>query len=462
MKFITYLIIVIILIIAFAVVNQIYNPIKAQYYQLLGGKLIEQVVGRYQKNMMWACEEVPDVVENQRQKLQQAVIKFNNALKYDPNMDQAALQLGRAFCYLGEPEKAVTSYLLYTELRPQNPIGFIEVGYAYESICQKHINQQSNGEISPQLLCPDAGLRSQIKAAWNAAGLKADDFVKTGWSYIDNGRLDEGLIYARRALLIDEEFSEAFYMIGTVMAREEKYSEADYWIQKAIDMNPSNVTWYMERADIAQSANNLEMAIHIYQQIIEKFPTMEEAHVYLGNLLYANGYDAEIALTEIKQAITINPNNGDSFFAAAQVLSSSGQCKEADEYYQKALALKPHINWWYLARGDNARDCQELALAISIYTEAAQLFPYYALAYHQLSWAYHLSNNPKLAIEAIERSQNLFEVIPIWSHTRAAEIYEDAGEIELAISELEKAVVLTKDKEVLVNKINHLKSQIDN
>ncbi|MBN1668939.1 MAG: hypothetical protein JW862_17740 [Anaerolineales bacterium] len=105
----------------------------------------------------------PDLLTpQQRQALGQASAHLSQAIKWH-SATQAHLLSGRVACLLGNYESAVSAYDEYTQLRPQNPLGALELGLALTAWCQA-----GHPAISPAGQCPEA---AQLEHLWQQAGV---------------------------------------------------------------------------------------------------------------------------------------------------------------------------------------------------------------------------------------------------------------------------------------------------
>jgi hypothetical protein len=85
------------------------------YYQVKGGQLLQDVVTNLEDkpDLGLSCDAVPAEKKAVRMKLDQAVSKLNQAIRYDRGNSQAYLYLGHSACLAGEPAKAKGYYLTY-------------------------------------------------------------------------------------------------------------------------------------------------------------------------------------------------------------------------------------------------------------------------------------------------------------------------------------------------------------
>ena len=128
------------------------------YYQTKGGQHVEYVL-RFEEGIQeLVCEPLLPTDEEGRDKVEKGIEGLNRSIILNKNNSQAYYFLGKAYCLLGEPEEAKENYLQYTELRPENPLGSIGLGFTYEKL----------GEM------PSA------KEAWISSSLSIEEILDAG------------------------------------------------------------------------------------------------------------------------------------------------------------------------------------------------------------------------------------------------------------------------------------------
>ncbi len=112
-------------------------------------------------------------------------------------------------------------------------------------------------------------------------------FTLCGHEYVACDDLDKALLCFRNALRLDERHYNAWYGLGMIYFRQEKYELAEYNFRRAI-------------------------AINAYSSVL---------YCYLGMVLHANKRPSD-ALTVLEKAIKLDPKNNLAKFKRASVLSS--------------------------------------------------------------------------------------------------------------------------------------------
>jgi tetratricopeptide (TPR) repeat protein len=161
-------------VLAFVGIKWLYPRVMGLSYQIKGGKQLQAVLQTAGIAEEIACATEPLTNDALIQQLGLAVENLKKATKFFPGLAQAHLLLGRANCALGQYKNAVAAYETYTGLRPENPGGHAELGFAYES---------ASSMLSLTNFGDDPLYRTQevlISKEWLLAGISAAQCAETG------------------------------------------------------------------------------------------------------------------------------------------------------------------------------------------------------------------------------------------------------------------------------------------
>lgn len=111
---------------------------------------------------------------------------------------------------------------------------------------------------------------------------------------------------------------------------------------------PAAAQTLFDSATAAQREQHWDQAETQLKQLAEKYPQLSGPHLNLA-LLYAQTQKPELAETEFKQTLTINPNNIAAYNQYGIWLRVQSRSQEAEAIYLKALERAPdyadtHLN----------------------------------------------------------------------------------------------------------------------
>lgn len=203
-------------------------------------------------------------------------------------------------------------------------------------------------------------------------------------------------------------------------------------------------------AEIFYAGGEVEKAIRIRERLNDYRALLQIARHEKERGAVENAIAAYRAATEADLA------TGEAPFELAEFFDARKQYDQAEEWYLKALEREPDRISWRLALADSVRDGGDLERAIKIYEETTRLAPDFALAYHQLAWAYRLNNQQEEALFAIQITGQLLDTPTDWYLSRAAAIYEWAGETRLAIDLYQQLLELNSNNSEAIRALERL------
>jgi tetratricopeptide (TPR) repeat protein len=177
------------------------KPGVSLYQQRMAGDIVTHVM--VNKVGLTACE-IPFITdEANRNSLETAKTILDKAIQSEPNYSQSYLYLGYTYCLLGKYSLAVEALQTYVQLRPSNPLGQIELGFAQQQKC-------ANGELlkknHPQSINPDNGLCTdtelleQVRSEWRVLSIDSDQFLSKAHQSFSNQQYVDADIWYQRAL----------------------------------------------------------------------------------------------------------------------------------------------------------------------------------------------------------------------------------------------------------------------
>jgi len=141
------------------------------------------------------------------------------------------------------------------------------------------------------------------------------------------------------ALRIDPLFLPARNNLGMVYARTQRFAEAEQQYRKALEINPEFVPIRDNLARLYYQMGRFEDAEKEFREILSKNPNRADIHFALGLLLAEIPTRLPDAITELKEASRLSPNEPRILYNTAVALQRGGKASEAVEYYERAYRL---------------------------------------------------------------------------------------------------------------------------
>jgi predicted O-linked N-acetylglucosamine transferase (SPINDLY family) len=190
------------------------------------------------------------------------------------------------------------------------------------------------------------------------------------------GRFDEGINLARRALSVEPHpgrlhvllgralaeigdfqpalasldraiesglaSGDAYGIRGDVLAQLGRRDEAIESYQRAIVVEPHSLPNWCNLGAVQAELGYLDEALASYDRIVSLDATFSEAHINRGIVLARLGRNAE-ALISLEQGLALQPNHVGAIVSCGDVLRALGRPEEALESYQRALRVAPKL-----------------------------------------------------------------------------------------------------------------------
>jgi tetratricopeptide (TPR) repeat protein len=208
---------------------------------------------------------------------------------------------------------------------------------------------------------------------------KARGYNNLAEAYITEGRLDEAVQAAKRALALKPDYARAHYNLGTVNAKLGYLDEAIEAYKTALVFKPNYASAYYSLGVIYHKQGRLPEAVQAYKAAIAYLPDFVESYYNLGLVYYEQGRFSE-AVGAFAQAVQFRPD----YFRARNNLGNAyvqlGQWNEAVQAYKSALAFHPGLAETYYNLGVVYSKQGKSVEAIRALEQALQLKPDYEKA----------------------------------------------------------------------------------
>jgi tetratricopeptide (TPR) repeat protein len=163
------------------------------YQQERGGALLDRALALEEYDTTkesWPLVWEPLMEEDARALVEDAAERFQAAAAADPGHAQARRWAGRAALLLDEPLAAAKAFSAYVRQRPENPLGYWELGLAYERLVRwtegtVHWAVEPGVALSDSMFAADA-----VVASLDEAEVQTPD-VSIGTPYCDEGDAPE-------------------------------------------------------------------------------------------------------------------------------------------------------------------------------------------------------------------------------------------------------------------------------
>ena len=247
----------------------------------------------------------------------------------------------------------------------------------------------------------------------------------------DSARGRQALAYARQALASGDHPAEALLTMGVIYDKEGRREEALDAFLKAIELSPRSAELYRRASLVYSDRGDLLNEYRMRQAAYENAPDdpfYANAFVYF---LREKWGDYHQALTVIGELLQTHPDDVETLEQAAYLFGLVGEEPKAEQYYRKALSLRPgqpslHEGLGTLLVGVGRRE-----EALASYRAALAVDPYYARAHLGLAQAYRRMQRYREAIDEYEQASRL-ETLEVGYLSDLCTLYHMVSEFDRA------------------------------
>ncbi len=340
---------------------------------------------------------------------------------------EPAYQLGLQYFDDRAYEEAVAAFTEVLEKDPARALIYLDRALAYYLA----------GDMDKALDDIDRALELGVEPDTPAA------YVKRGRCY----SLRDEIALARAdfdaAIDLDPEFAEAYVRRANLYTQEGRYDLALGDLEVSLTINPNYSLALTKQGTAYFYQGEDERAIAAFNRAIELDPEDFEAYFFRGSVKAVNG-DFQGAIADFDRSIEIHPVNHDAYLRRANAYDDLGDFESALADYATTIELNPDNPETYYQRGIAYLNQAKYDLALADYDQAIQLDPEYAQAYVSRGRAYAILGLMENALADIDMAISLVPEYG-YSHYLRGLLKLDAGDVAVAISELETARELGLD-----------------
>ena len=334
------------------------------------------------------------VVLHQVGNWQGAIAAYDQAIKIKPDYGAAYFNLGVLYDQKGEIEAAIAAYQRVIAIEP----GLVR---AYSNLGSSYARQQ---EYHQAIDVFKRGIA--LDPTW---GTLHNNLGQVYW-FANQPEL--ALTSFETAILLEPKMALAHHNLGRLWQQQGNYAEAARCFDKVVQLEPKNVLAHSNYADVQQKIGNLPLTLTSWQKIIELEPEFIEVY-YQGK--FANSPKdlleiAKLACARFLQALKLDQEEEtyhhlwQTYSYMGDVLFEFGGIKQAENYYQHALQIKPEDVALYLKLGNCLARQQRLDAAVAVYHHGLVLQPNHPQICFQLGKVLE-------RIEQAEQAINYYETV---------------------------------------------------
>ena len=281
---------------------------------------------------------------------------FRRILQYDQSNAQVFYFLGVANQFQGRHGEAMARYQQALRMEPNYP--------------EAHNNLGSLLQALGRYADAEASYREALRLKSNYP----EAHINVGIVLAGQGRLAEAVANFQQALLLKPDCPEAHFQLGNALRAQAQLSEAIDRYQQALHIKPNYPEARVNLGIVLETLDRCTEAVSNYQQALRLKPDCSEAHFQLGNALRVQGQPSE-AVDSYQRALQLNPNYPEAHVNLGIVQETLERQSDAVASYQQALCLKPNYREALINLGSALREQGKLEEAMASFQQALRHRP---------------------------------------------------------------------------------------
>ncbi|BAL26796.1 tetratricopeptide repeat protein [Azoarcus sp. KH32C] len=169
---------------------------------------------------------------------------------------------------------------------------------------------------------------------------KIEKLLQQAQAAFNAGNREQAQRSYERILEKDPRHLDARYFLGTMLAEQARYAQAQQHLEMAARIAPDSPYIHNNLGNVYLLSGQDAAAEQAFRKALRIAPQMSEAQTNLGNLLVKRGA-LEEAIELAGRAVATRPNEVATQVMLANALKDQGRIREAIPHYRRAVQLSP-------------------------------------------------------------------------------------------------------------------------
>ncbi len=336
-------------------------------------------------------------------RLSEAEQIYRSILEHHPKEPETLYLLGTVLGATGRIRDAIDTLKLCTQHKPDHLPALTALGVLYA-------RDKQHGQAI-----------SVLSQATEIGEDKIEPWFNLGKAYIDIEDYENGLKTFRRAIDIKFDHWQAANGYGLCLSKLGRAEEAIDFLAECIEQDPQQESLRQSLIKCLIEAEQYEKVRTHSLDALTIWPEKAQFHAFLSIALQKEG-DEDAALTSLKRALELEPENVFALNLIANHLYALGRWKEAESYAQSSLEIEPHSSKALNNMGRIRQMRGDLDGAEQWFKRSIAQDPDFGDAYNNLGNLYLYTDRISQAVEAFDQSIELKPDVRGFRFNRAAAV----------------------------------------
>jgi len=170
--------------------------------------------------------------------------------------------------------------------------------------------------------------------------MKSEVMLKKAHFKIKIGRLNDAINIYKKILRKTPNNFNALFMLGTIYAKQNNFTEAIRYLEKAVEINPEFPDLQNNLGNVYKAVGDIERAKLCYMHCLRLDPNHASAHHGLGTIYSDDTKEQQKALEYFRRALSLDPSIAEAHFGYGAILITLGN-PEGLKHLEHAYLLNP-------------------------------------------------------------------------------------------------------------------------
>ncbi len=241
--------------------------------------------------------------------------------------------------------------------------------YSSDQLSQPRTSPSGSDAVS------SAPLESQsATAATDSLPDVVEIYLQQAEAYCNEQQWDKAVVACQEALQVDPAAAVAYKLLGNVLMRQGKLTDAMGYYAKALTQQPNFPEVYNNLGSLHAKQKAWDMAIAYFKKALAQDPKLVSSHLNLAKTFTKLGETAA-ALQHRVKALALSPSAGSAqdHYQVGQSLEADQQIKAAIQFYQQSIARDADFLPAYQRLADLLEDQGDWEAAVTCYRQVLRL-----------------------------------------------------------------------------------------
>lgn len=393
----------------------------------------------------------------------------------DGGWAEAHLALGYALGMLRRYEDEAAAYREALELKPNYPEALNNLGAVLRQMLRYGEAAEVFARLVPQMPHSPQPLVDQAVCLWFSGdqdgAMKIAEKAREiqpgylpalttiGMFWAHKGDREQARASTQRAVELYPKSAEAYFALGIVHELQNEHAAALTAYDKAVALNPRSTGVLLHRAETLRQLGQVPEAIAAYQALLNIDRDVQIGHVSLGEALLSQGQREE-ARESLIRAASLESTDLGALRKCAKVMVEADIPEKALEVLERIIKADPRDHESMHALGQIHAKARAYDVAVDWYERAFRLDPTYVPAGYNLATLHYTRGHYDLARKMLDLTLKLQP-----DHLKALNLLAKTAYKQLdpraALEAWEKALVVRPESSTLLKNVLKVATELD-